>query len=103
LFLNERDDRDVIETGKNEAKYQEQKEPEKRQNDNSIIELLSNENKYLKGEIEFKNTQFLSVSNENKELIERIREMNVLLLNTQKQLTAPQDNIPMPHWWQFWK
>jgi hypothetical protein len=65
------------------------------QNNDSIIEIL-------RGQLAIKDTQISSLSEANKELIERLKEVNYTLANTQKQLSAPNEHSTAK-WWQFWK
>ncbi len=80
--------------------------------DNGIIELLkkqiedkSNEIEHRNKQLDMKDTQISNLSEANKELIERLKEVNYTLANAQKQLAAPVDNeqTALPKWWQFWK
>lgn len=75
-------------------------------NDNSsIIEILRGQIEYLQKQGEVKDNQILNLSEANKELIERLKEVNYTLANAQKQLSAPVDETQndVPKWWQFWK
>jgi predicted transcriptional regulator len=80
--------------------------------DNVIIELLkkqiedkSKEIEHRNKQLDMKDTQISNLSEANKELIERLKEVNYTLANAQKQLAAPVDNeqTTPPKWWQFWK
>lgn len=71
----------------------------------SIIEILRGQIEYLQKQGEVKDTQISDLSHTNKELIERLKEVNYTLATAQKQLSAPvEDKRPGDlKWWQFWK
>ena len=104
LFSSDRDDKDdkdVIET--HEPEYTKRQE-HLTDNDNSIIEILRGQIEYLQKQGEVKDGQISNLSEANKELLERLKEVNYSLGNAQKQLSKPIDDKDVPlRWWQFWK
>ena len=100
-------------TDKKDDIQEQIKTPEQSPNDeNTIIELLKKqiadkdrEIEHRSKENDIKNAQIYNLSEANKELIERLKEVNYTLANAQKQLSAPvEDKRPGDlKWWQFWK
>lgn len=78
------------------------KEPEY---DNAIIEILKGQIERLEKQTDIKDAQISDLSHTNKELLERLKEVNYTLANAQKQLAQPvdDDKIDTARWWQFWK
>jgi hypothetical protein len=70
--------------------------------DTSIIEILRGQIEYLQKQGEVKDGQILNLSEVNKELLERLKEVNYSLATVQKQLSTPIEQNT-PKWWQFWK
>ncbi len=64
----------------------------------NIVEILSKQ-------ITIKDGQISDLSNTNKELLERLKEVNYTVATLQKQLSAPvSDEQTKPlKWWQFWE
>jgi chromosome segregation ATPase len=70
------------------------KEPEY---DNTIIEILRGQIERLEKQTDIKDAQISDLSHTNKELLERLKEVNYTLGNVQKQLNAPTE--PPRKWW----
>ena len=89
-------------TEKKAANQEQIKTPEY---DNAIIEILRGQIERLEKQTNIKDVQISDLSHTNKELLERLKEVNYTLANAQKQLAAPVDEkeIDTPKWWQFWK
>jgi cytochrome oxidase assembly protein ShyY1 len=71
------------------------------QYDSQLVELLTTQIHKQDAQIAIKDAQILNLSESNKELIERLKEVNYTLANTQKQLNTPLNNnisIPRYNW-----